>query len=99
LVIHCKAAVAWEAGKPLVMEEVEVAPPKPGEVRLKIVATGICHTDSYTLSGSDPEGIFPVVLGHEGAGIVESVGEGVTRFQEHQHHDLSIMYLLLLLTL
>uniref|UniRef100_A0A3Q3W5V1 S-(hydroxymethyl)glutathione dehydrogenase n=1 Tax=Mola mola TaxID=94237 RepID=A0A3Q3W5V1_MOLML len=87
-VIHCKAAVAWEAGKPLVMEEVEVAPPKPGEVRLKIVATGICHTDSYTLSGSDPEGIFPVVLGHEGAGIVESVGEGVTRFQPGSHYVL-----------
>uniref|UniRef100_A0A672YQ56 S-(hydroxymethyl)glutathione dehydrogenase n=1 Tax=Sphaeramia orbicularis TaxID=375764 RepID=A0A672YQ56_9TELE len=80
-VITCRAAVAWEAGKPLVMEEVQVAPPKAGEVRLKIVATGICHTDSYTLSGSDPEGVFPVVLGHEGAGIVESVGEGVTKFQ------------------
>ncbi|XP_071371239.1 alcohol dehydrogenase class-3 chain L [Centroberyx affinis] len=80
-VIRCRAAVAWEAGKPLVMEEVEVAPPKAGEVRVKIVATGICHTDSYTLSGSDPEGVFPVVLGHEGAGIVESVGEGVTKFQ------------------
>nr|XP_033498952.1 alcohol dehydrogenase class-3 chain H-like [Epinephelus lanceolatus] len=80
-VIRCKAAVAWEAGKPLAMEEVEVAPPKDGEVRLKIVATGICHTDSYTLSGSDPEGVFPVVLGHEGAGIVESVGKGITKFQ------------------
>uniref|UniRef100_A0A4W6F7U1 Alcohol dehydrogenase 5 n=1 Tax=Lates calcarifer TaxID=8187 RepID=A0A4W6F7U1_LATCA len=72
-IIRCKAAVAWEAGKPLMMEEVDVAPPKAGEVRLKVVATGICHTDSYTLSGSDPEGVFPVVLGHEGAGIVESV--------------------------
>ncbi|KAK5857028.1 hypothetical protein PBY51_010297 [Eleginops maclovinus] len=81
-VIRCRAAVAWEAGKPLVMEEVEVAPPKSGEVRLKIAATGICHTDSYTLSGSDPEGVFPVVLGHEGAGIVESIGEGVTKFQK-----------------
>lgn len=79
--IQCKAAVAWEAGKPLSMEEVEVAPPKAGEVRLKLVATGICHTDAYTLSGSDPEGVFPVVLGHEGAGIVESVGAGVTKFQ------------------
>uniref|UniRef100_A0A3B4BI48 Uncharacterized protein n=1 Tax=Periophthalmus magnuspinnatus TaxID=409849 RepID=A0A3B4BI48_9GOBI len=75
-VITCRAAVAWEAGKPLVIEEIEVAPPKTGEVRIKVVATGICHTDSYTLSGSDPEGVFPVVLGHEGAGIVESVGEG-----------------------
>uniref|UniRef100_A0A3B4BI06 S-(hydroxymethyl)glutathione dehydrogenase n=1 Tax=Periophthalmus magnuspinnatus TaxID=409849 RepID=A0A3B4BI06_9GOBI len=79
-VITCRAAVAWEAGKPLVIEEIEVAPPKTGEVRIKVVATGICHTDSYTLSGSDPEGVFPVVLGHEGAGIVESVGEGVTKF-------------------
>ncbi|KAM9777644.1 alcohol dehydrogenase class-3 chain L [Neosynchiropus ocellatus] len=80
-VIRCRAAVAWEAGKPLTLEEVEVAPPKAGEVRVKIAATGICHTDSYTLSGSDPEGVFPVILGHEGAGIVESVGEGVTKFQ------------------
>ncbi|CAL8298532.1 unnamed protein product [Boreogadus saida] len=79
--IRCRAAVAWEAGKPLSMEEVEVAPPQAGEVRVKIVATGICHTDAYTLSGSDPEGVFPSVLGHEGAGIVESVGEGVTKFK------------------
>uniref|UniRef100_A0A8D3CQ26 S-(hydroxymethyl)glutathione dehydrogenase n=1 Tax=Scophthalmus maximus TaxID=52904 RepID=A0A8D3CQ26_SCOMX len=79
--IRCRAAVAWEAGKPLAMEEVEVAPPRAGEVRLKVVATGICHTDSYTLSGSDPEGVFPAVLGHEGAGVVESVGEGVVKFQ------------------
>ncbi|XP_020376859.1 alcohol dehydrogenase class-3 isoform X1 [Rhincodon typus] len=78
-VIKCKAAVAWEAGKPLSIEEVEVAPPKAHEVRIKIIATGVCHTDAYTLSGSDPEGVFPVILGHEGAGIVESVGEGVTR--------------------
>uniref|UniRef100_A0A4W3I660 S-(hydroxymethyl)glutathione dehydrogenase n=1 Tax=Callorhinchus milii TaxID=7868 RepID=A0A4W3I660_CALMI len=77
-VIKCKAAVAWEAGKPLSIEEVEVAPPKAHEVRIKIVATGVCHTDSYTLSGSDSEGLFPVILGHEGSGIVESVGEGVT---------------------
>ncbi|XP_036372283.1 alcohol dehydrogenase class-3-like [Megalops cyprinoides] len=80
-VIKCKAAVAWEAGKPLSIEEVEVAPPKANEVRIKLFATGICHTDSYTLSGSDPEGIFPVILGHEGAGTVESVGEGVTQFK------------------
>ncbi|XP_048454253.1 alcohol dehydrogenase class-3 isoform X2 [Rhincodon typus] len=79
MVIKCKAAVAWEAGKPLSIEEVEVAPPKAHEVRIKIIATGVCHTDAYTLSGSDPEGVFPVILGHEGAGIVESVGEGVTR--------------------
>ncbi|KAM8938615.1 alcohol dehydrogenase class-3 isoform 1-T1 [Pelodytes ibericus] len=78
-VIKCKAAVAWEAGKPLSIEEVEVAPPKAHEVRIKIVSTAVCHTDAYTLSGADPEGCFPVILGHEGAGIVESVGVGVTR--------------------
>ncbi|KAM7051893.1 alcohol dehydrogenase class-3 [Acridotheres tristis] len=81
-VIKCKAAVAWEAGKPLSIEEVEVAPPKAHEVRIKIVATALCHTDTYTLSGADPEGCFPVILGHEGAGIVESVGEGVTKVKK-----------------
>ncbi|KYO37988.1 alcohol dehydrogenase class-3 [Alligator mississippiensis] len=81
MVIKCKAAVAWEAGKPLSIEEVEVAPPKAREVRIKIVATAVCHTDAYTLSGADPEGCFPVILGHEGAGIVESVGEGVTKLK------------------
>uniref|UniRef100_H2LKI4 S-(hydroxymethyl)glutathione dehydrogenase n=1 Tax=Oryzias latipes TaxID=8090 RepID=H2LKI4_ORYLA len=80
-VIKCKAAVAWEPGKPLSIEEVEVAPPKAHEVRIKLFATGVCHTDAYTLSGSDPEGLFPVILGHEGAGTVESVGEGVTSFK------------------
>ncbi|KAG7256704.1 hypothetical protein CRUP_026633 [Coryphaenoides rupestris] len=80
-VIKCRAAVAWEAGKPLSIEEVEVAPPRRNEVRIKVVATGVCHTDAYTLSGSDPEGAFPVILGHEGAGLVESVGEGVTKFK------------------
>uniref|UniRef100_A0A0B8RRR9 S-(hydroxymethyl)glutathione dehydrogenase n=1 Tax=Philothamnus irregularis TaxID=1899461 RepID=A0A0B8RRR9_9SAUR len=80
-VIKCKAAVAWEAGKPLSIEEVEVAPPKAHEVRIKIIATAVCHTDAFTLSGADPEGSFPVILGHEGAGIVESVGEGVTKFK------------------
>ncbi|XP_051944876.1 alcohol dehydrogenase class-3-like, partial [Xyrauchen texanus] len=80
-VIKCKAAVAWEAGKPLSIEEVDIAPPQAHEVRVKIHASGVCHTDAYTLSGSDPEGLFPVILGHEGAGIVESVGEGVTKFK------------------
>lgn len=65
-VIKCKAAVAWEAGKPLSIEEVEVQPPQKGEVRVKIVATGVCHTDAFTLSGDDPEGVFPSILGHEG---------------------------------
>ncbi|KAJ1649945.1 NAD/NADP dependent alcohol dehydrogenase [Dispira simplex] len=83
--IKCKAAIAWEAGKPLTVEEIEVAPPKAGEVRIRIIATGVCHTDSYTLSGKDPEGVFPVILGHEGGGIVESVGEGVTSVQPGDH--------------
>ncbi|KAJ3294696.1 hypothetical protein HK104_003360 [Borealophlyctis nickersoniae] len=84
-VIKCKAAVAWEPAKPLSIEEVEVAPPKAGEVRVKILATGVCHTDAYTLSGKDPEGIFPVIFGHEGGGIVESVGEGVTSVKPGDH--------------
>ncbi|KAH9416874.1 hypothetical protein DERP_013845 [Dermatophagoides pteronyssinus] len=76
--IECYAAVAWEAKKPLSIEKVTVAPPKAGEVRVRIDFTGVCHTDQYTLSGIDPEGLFPCILGHEGAGIVESIGEGVT---------------------
>ena len=76
--ITCKAAIAWEAGKPLSVEEVDVAPPKAGEVRVRVTFTGLCHTDSYTLAGGDPEGRFPAILGHEGAGVVESRGEGVT---------------------
>lgn len=83
--ITCKAAVAWEAGKPLSLEDIEVAPPKAHEVRIKLLNTGVCHTDAYTLSGVDPEGAFPVVLGHEGAGIVESVGEGVTNVKVGEH--------------
>ncbi|PIO74650.1 S-(hydroxymethyl)glutathione dehydrogenase/class III alcohol dehydrogenase [Teladorsagia circumcincta] len=84
-VIKCKAAVAWEAKKPLSVEDIEVAPPQAHEVRIKILYTAICHTDAYTLDGHDPEGIFPVVLGHEGAGVVESVGEGVVGFQPGDH--------------
>lgn len=80
--ITCKAAVAWEASKPLSIEDVEVEPPRAGEVRVKVTYTGLCHTDYYTLSGNDPEGAFPSILGHEGAGFVESVGEGVTEFKE-----------------
>ncbi|CAK9783896.1 putative formaldehyde dehydrogenase [Cutaneotrichosporon oleaginosum] len=83
--ITCKAAVAWEAGKPLSIEDVEVAPPRAGEVRIKILYTGICHTDDYTLSGKDPEGVFPVILGHEGGGVVESVGEGVDNVKVGDH--------------
>ncbi|KAI1332590.1 alcohol dehydrogenase [Xylariaceae sp. FL0255] len=83
--ITCKAAVAWEAGKELSIEDIEVAPPKAHEVRIQIYYTGVCHTDAYTLSGKDPEGAFPIVLGHEGAGIVESVGEGVTNVKPGDH--------------
>ncbi|CAJ0577699.1 unnamed protein product, partial [Mesorhabditis spiculigera] len=84
-VITCKAAVAWEAKKPLSIETIEVAPPKAHEVRIKVLFNAVCHTDSYTLDGHDPEGLFPSILGHEGAGIVESVGEGVTDFQPGDH--------------
>lgn len=84
--IKCKAAVAWEAGKPLTIETIEVGPPKANEVRIKILGTGVCHTDAYTLSGVDPEGLFPCILGHEGGGIVESVGEGVTRVKPGMCH-------------
>jgi S-(hydroxymethyl)glutathione dehydrogenase/alcohol dehydrogenase len=80
-----RAAVAWEAGKPLVIEQVDVAGPKAGEVLVRIVATGVCHTDAFTLSGADPEGQFPVILGHEGGGIVEEVGEGVTSLKVGDH--------------
>lgn len=80
-----KAAVAWEAGKPLSIEEVDLEPPKKGEVLVKLTATGVCHTDAFTLSGDDPEGIFPSILGHEGGGIVEAVGEGVTTLKVGDH--------------
>uniref|UniRef100_A0A672S6Y3 Alcohol dehydrogenase 1-like n=1 Tax=Sinocyclocheilus grahami TaxID=75366 RepID=A0A672S6Y3_SINGR len=80
-VIKCRAAVAWEPNVPLMMEEIEVAPPQEGEIRIKVVATGVCHTDLYHLfEGKDKRG-FPTVLGHEGAGVVESVGPGVTDFK------------------
>lgn len=84
-VIECKAAVAWEAKKPMEIKTIQVAPPKAGEVRVKILYTGVCHTDAYVLDGFDPEGKFPVVLGHEGGGVVESVGEGVTSVQAGDH--------------
>lgn len=84
-VIKCQAAVAWAAKEPFKMEEVEVDPPKAGEVRIKITATGVCHTDAYTWSGADPEGLFPSILGHEGAGIVESVGPDVTSVAPGDH--------------
>jgi len=80
-----RAAVAFEAGKPLQIVEIDVAPPKAGEVLVKITATGVCHTDAFTLSGDDPEGVFPTVLGHEGGGIVIEVGEGVTSVKPGDH--------------
>lgn len=84
-VIKSRAAVAWGPKEKLKMEIVDVAPPKAGEVRIKITASGVCHTDSYTLSGQDSEAAWPVILGHEGAGIVESIGEGVTSVVPGDH--------------
>ncbi|XP_062383438.1 alcohol dehydrogenase 1-like isoform X2 [Sardina pilchardus] len=80
-VIKCRAAVAWKPNTPLVMEEIEVAPPQENEIRIKVIATGVCHTDLYHLFEGQHEEGFPAVLGHEGAGIVESVGPGVTDFK------------------
>lgn len=80
-----RAAVAWAAGKPLTIEEVDVAAPKAGEVMVKLVASGVCHTDAFTLSGDDPEGAFPTILGHEGAGVVVEVGEGVSSVAVGDH--------------
>ncbi len=80
-----RAAVAFEAGKPLEIVEIDVEPPKAGEVLVKIHATAVCHTDAFTLSGDDPEGVFPAVLGHEGGGEVVEVGEGVTSLKPGDH--------------
>ena len=76
--IKCQAAVAWKANTPLDITEIEVAPPKEGEIRVKVISNALCHTDLYTLDGHDPEGLFPCILGHEAAAIVESIGSGVT---------------------
>src|SRR5215467_2016111 len=80
-----RAAVALEKAKPLVVTEVDLEGPKPGEVLVEVKATGICHTDEFTLSGADPEGLFPAVLGHEGAGIVVDTGAGVTSVKKGDH--------------
>jgi len=80
-----RAAVAWEAGKPLQIEDIELEGPKAGEVMIQIKATGVCHTDAFTLSGEDPEGNFPNVLGHEGGGVVVEVGEGVKSVKPGDH--------------
>lgn len=80
-----KAAVAFSAGKPLSMETVQLEGPQAGEVLIEVKATGVCHTDAYTLSGDDPEGLFPAILGHEGAGIVVEIGPGVTSLKVGDH--------------
>jgi S-(hydroxymethyl)glutathione dehydrogenase / alcohol dehydrogenase len=85
MMIRSRAAVAFAKAKPLEIVEVDVAAPKAGEVLVKIVASGVCHTDAYTLSGDDPEGIFPVILGHEGAGVVQAIGQGVTSIRPGDH--------------
>jgi S-(hydroxymethyl)glutathione dehydrogenase/alcohol dehydrogenase len=83
--MKARAAVAWEAAKPLVIEEIDVEGPKSGEVLLEVKATGVCHTDAFTLSGKDPEGILPAVMGHEGGAIVLEVGEGVAGVKPGDH--------------
>ena len=85
MTIKSRAAVAFGPNQPLQIVEVDVEPPRKGEVLVRIVATGVCHTDAFTLSGDDPEGIFPSILGHEGGGIVEAVGEGVTSLEVGDH--------------
>ncbi|MDA7746744.1 S-(hydroxymethyl)glutathione dehydrogenase/class III alcohol dehydrogenase [Psychromonas sp.] len=83
--IKSKAAIAWGPNQPLTVEEVDVMLPRKGEVLVKVIASGVCHTDAFTLSGQDPEGLFPVILGHEGGGIVEKIGEGVTSVNVGDH--------------
>ncbi|MXQ49323.1 S-(hydroxymethyl)glutathione dehydrogenase/class III alcohol dehydrogenase [Streptococcus pneumoniae] len=83
--IKTRAAVAWAPNEPLKIEELDLMMPQKGEVMVRITATGVCHTDAYTLSGKDSEGVFPCVLGHEGAGIVEAIGEGVEGFEIGDH--------------
>ncbi|TXR47952.1 S-(hydroxymethyl)glutathione dehydrogenase/class III alcohol dehydrogenase [Phyllobacterium endophyticum] len=80
-----RAAVAWEANKPLTIETIEIGGPRPGEVLVEVMATGVCHTDAYTLSGLDSEGKFPAILGHEGAGIVREIGAGVSSLKVGDH--------------
>lgn len=83
--IKSKAAIAWGPNQPLSIEEVDVMLPRKGEVLVRIVASGVCHTDAFTLSGEDPEGVFPSILGHEGGGVVEQIGEGVTSVAVGDH--------------
>jgi S-(hydroxymethyl)glutathione dehydrogenase / alcohol dehydrogenase len=83
--VDIKAAVAWQSGKPLTIETVQIGSPQAGEVLIEIKASGVCHTDAYTLSGDDPEGLFPAILGHEGAGVVVEVGSGVSSLKVGDH--------------
>jgi S-(hydroxymethyl)glutathione dehydrogenase/alcohol dehydrogenase len=83
--VNVRAAVAFEAGKPLSLEQVQLEGPRAGEVLVEIKATGVCHTDEYTLSGKDPEGLFPAILGHEGAGVVVEIGSGVSSLNKGDH--------------
>ncbi|MBR0656676.1 S-(hydroxymethyl)glutathione dehydrogenase/class III alcohol dehydrogenase [Plastoroseomonas arctica] len=83
--MQTRAAIAWAAGQPLSVETITIGGPRAGEVLVEIMATGICHTDQYTLSGKDPEGLFPAILGHEGAGIVREVGAGVASLKPGDH--------------
>ncbi|MBW8298333.1 MAG: alcohol dehydrogenase catalytic domain-containing protein, partial [Hydrogenophaga sp.] len=83
--MRTRAALAVQAGKPLVVTEVSLHGPRAGEVLIEVKATGICHTDDFTLSGADPEGLFPAIHGHEGAGIVVDVGPGVTSLKKRDH--------------
>jgi S-(hydroxymethyl)glutathione dehydrogenase/alcohol dehydrogenase len=83
--MKCRAAVAWEPKKPLQIEEVEVEGPREGEVLLKVIASGVCHTDAFTLSGNDPEGAFPAILGHEGGCEVVECGSGVKGLKPGDH--------------
>ena len=83
--METRAAIAWEAGRPLVVDTVRLEGPRAGEVLVELMATGVCHTDAYTLSGRDPEGLFPSILGHEGAGVVREVGAGVTSVTAGDH--------------
>lgn len=80
-----RAAIALAKGQPLTISDIDVDGPKAGEVLVRMVATGVCHTDAFTLSGADPEGIFPSVLGHEGGGVVEEIGAGVTSLAVGDH--------------
>ena len=79
-VITCKAAVAFEPKQPMQIVDIQVAPPKAGEVRVKVIANALCHTDVYTLEGNDAEGKFPAILGHEATAVVVDLGEGVTGY-------------------